>query len=91
MNEGAAVQGKHCYLRCYGYSPAVFVGWLVVVDWNHSLIFALGQLITILSHKLQRSTDQRQMTHSEPHFYALSVRWLSAQTLRDEDDKSDVS
>lgn len=67
----SSIQGTHCYLRCYGDSPAVFVGWLVVVDWNHSLIFALGQLITILSHQLQRHTDQRQITHSEPHFYTL--------------------
>lgn len=80
----SSIQGTHCYLRCYGYSPAVFMGRFVVVDWNHSLIFALGQLITILSHQLQRHTDQRQITHSEPHFYTLGP---NAETLRDKDDK----
>lgn len=38
-----------------------------------------------------KDTEQRQMTHSEPHFHALSVGWLSAETLTDKDDKSGVS
>lgn len=51
----SSIQGTHCYLRSYGYSPAVFVGGFIVVDWNSGLIFALGHLITILSHQLRRT------------------------------------
>lgn len=38
---------------CCGHSLAVFVGWFVVVDWNSRLIFALHQVVTILSHELK--------------------------------------
>lgn len=40
----------------YGYSLAVLVGWFVVVDWNSGLIFALHELIAILSHELRKHT-----------------------------------
>lgn len=48
------------YLRCNGYSLAIFVGWFVVVDWNSGLIFTLHQLITILSHELIKHTQREK-------------------------------
>lgn len=74
----SSIQRTHCYLRSYGYSPAVFVGWFIVVDWNSGLIFALGHLITILSHQLRRTQMRsRWLTWSRiftPFLFSSSTR-----------------
>lgn len=49
---------------CCGHSLAVFVGWFVVVDWNSRLIFALHQVVTILSHELKTHTRTPETDHS---------------------------
>lgn len=72
-----------CCLRCYGDSPAVFVGGFVVVDWNRGLVFALGQLIAVLRHQLQRS-------ETDDSLGAAFLRRPNAETLGDKDEKWDV-
>lgn len=70
------------HVCCCGHSLAVFVGWFVVVDWNSRLIFALHQVVTILSHELKTHNHTHIPETEHSRINDVLAHWLTVLQLK---------